>query len=163
MTIVSDTTCLSALARIGRLEILAQLFGKVLIPRQVFTELLALQEFGIDTSIFETLEWLTIQDPESNSILIELLNNTRLDAGESFAIALALEKKADWLIIDDLAARKIASDLGLNITGLAGVLLQAKAVGIIKSVKEILEECVLIANFRLSQSVYSKIIELANE
>jgi|GEM_PF-4024691 len=42
MTVISDTTCLSALTRIGALHLLRSLFGKVTIPLKVYEELLAL-------------------------------------------------------------------------------------------------------------------------
>ncbi len=41
MTIISDTTCLSTLARIGQLDLLHALFGEVIMPQMVYEELLA--------------------------------------------------------------------------------------------------------------------------
>ena len=163
MTVISDTTCLSALTRIGALHLLQSLFGKVTIPLKVYEELLALREFGVDTAIFEQLDWLVIEDPSPSTLLDSLLANKRIDPGEGYAIALAVELRADWLVLDDLNARKAALDLGLNITGLGGILLQAKSMHLIASVKEVLDLCVSNANFRLSSNVYQKLLDLAGE
>ena len=48
MIIIRDTTCLSALVRIGELDILQKLFQKVIIPPKVHEELLALSAFNVD-------------------------------------------------------------------------------------------------------------------
>jgi predicted nucleic acid-binding protein len=87
----------------------------------------------------------------------------KIDPGEGYAIALAVELQADWIILDDLGARKVATDLGLKVTGLGGILLQAKAVGSIGSVKEYLDLCVEKANFRLTREVYHRLLQLAEE
>jgi predicted nucleic acid-binding protein len=39
MIIVSDTTPLSELAKIGKLDLLQAVFGRVIIPQQVYVEL----------------------------------------------------------------------------------------------------------------------------
>lgn len=163
MTVISDTTCLSALTRIGALNLLQPLFGKVTIPLKVYEELLVLREFGVNTDIFNQLDWLIIQEPSPSKLLDSLLANKRIDPGEGYAIALAVELNADWLVLDDLNARKAALDLGLNITGLGGILLQAKSMRLIISVKEVLDLCISKANFRLSPNVYNKLIDLAGE
>jgi predicted nucleic acid-binding protein len=163
MVVISDTTCLSALARIGKLDILHLLFQEVIIPEKVLDELLALSAFGFDTAIFKSQEWLKVQSPLSTPLLKELMNNSSIDPGEAHAIALAIELKADWLILDDMNARLLATKLHINITGLGGVLVQAKAIGIIPSLKPILDRCIEQANFRLATNVYQKILELAGE
>lgn len=163
MTVISDTTCLSALARIGKLELLQAVFGSVIIPQKVLEELEALRNFGIDASLFTQLNWLEVREPIQSPLLERLLSTKRIDPGESHAIALAFDLRADWVILDDLNARKEAVTLGLNVTGLGGILLQAKAAGIIKSVREILDLCIEKANFRLSPDVFERIMTLSGE
>lgn len=60
-----------------------------------------------------------------------------LDPGESSAIALSLEYENATLLMDELRGRKVARQLGLNVTGTLGVIAQAKISGIIPSVKPI--------------------------
>jgi uncharacterized protein len=163
MVVISDTSCLSTFTRIGKLDLLRELYQEVVIPKEVLRELQALNVFGVDVSIFSNLPWLKVRDPVPNSLLSELLDNRGIDPGEAYAIALALELRADWLILDDLNARQMAQALKLNITGLGGVLLQAKDMGIIPAVKPLLDQCVYEANFRLSDAVFQKILHLAGE
>lgn len=163
MVVISNTACMSALARIGELRILQQLFGEVIIPNAVLLELLELRTFGLDTSCFSKSDWLKTKEPHSSKLLAGLLSNQKIDIGEAFAIALAVELKANWLILDDLNARQIATGLQINITGLGGILIQAKKSELISHIKPLLDRCISEANFRLSLPVYDKILQLAGE
>lgn len=53
MIIVSDTSPISNLLKIGRLPLLQALYGRLVIPESVYIELCALDAFGADVS------WLT--------------------------------------------------------------------------------------------------------
>ena len=161
MIIISDTTCLSALVRIGELDILRKLFQEVIIPPKVHEELLALAAFGVDVTVFSKLNWIKIQEPKTCPLLSQLLNI--LDPGESYAIALAVELQADWLIVDDLDARKIATQLNINLTGVGGIFIQAKDRGIITEVKPYLDLIMINAGFKLSTTLYNRILQLAGE
>ncbi|MGH2614635.1 MAG: DUF3368 domain-containing protein [Thermomicrobiales bacterium] len=86
-----------------------------------------------------------------------------LDAGETEAIAVAIPI---WpripVVLDDLIARRAAENLGLAVTGSAGVLLQAKTLGLVEKVSPILDE-LRFAGLYLSESAAAKALELANE
>jgi uncharacterized protein len=58
-----------------------------------------------------------------------------LDPGETAAITLALQEKADVLLIDELRGRKIARSLGIKVAGILGELIHAKSAGRVSSVK----------------------------
>lgn len=55
--------------------------------------------------------------------------------GESEALALALEVHADLILIDDKAARRLASSLHLPVLGVLGLLLKAKDAALIPAVR----------------------------
>lgn len=85
-----------------------------------------------------------------------------IDPGEATSIALAAELKESLLIIGDLKERKVATELGIHITGSLGVLLTAKNKGAIDSVKPIIEKR-KETNFRMSDYLIEKVLELAKE
>ncbi|MBC3787825.1 DUF3368 domain-containing protein [Spirosoma utsteinense] len=86
-----------------------------------------------------------------------------LDPGEAEAIALALEIKADYLIIDELKGRHKAETLGLRIVGLLGVLIQAKKAGYIQTVEPLLIALREEAGFRIHSALYKRVLQLAGE
>ncbi|GCL36173.1 hypothetical protein SR1949_12750 [Sphaerospermopsis reniformis] len=98
----------------------------------------------------------------SNSTLVAELK-TEIDPGEAEAIALAMEIKADRIIIDDYKGRVVASRLGLKVTGILGVLLIVKHRGLINNIKPIVDDLINIAGFRISPKLYNHILTTASE
>jgi predicted nucleic acid-binding protein len=85
-----------------------------------------------------------------------------LTKGEASAIALALEMDNPILILDELKGRKIATQLNLRYSGTFGLILKAKEIGVIKSVKPILNK-IKATNFRFSDKLFEIVIQLASE
>ena len=85
-----------------------------------------------------------------------------LDPGEASAVELALELKDCLLIIDESKGRKIAQKLGVKVTGNLGVTLTGKQKGLIASVMPLIKK-INSTNFRLSEDLISKILDIANE
>lgn len=161
MIVISETSPISGLFLIGQLELLPQLFGRVIIPQTVADELEQLSLFGHDTSAILNREWLSI----SPVLGFEKLKKLRdqLDPGEAEAIALAQELNADFLLIDEVKDRQIAVTEGLRVIGVLGVLLQAKKVGLVQSIQSLMDELRSKARFRISPALYQAVLLEAGE
>ena len=106
MIVVSDTTPLISLIKIGRLELAEQLFGEVQIPDAVYTELIANPQFFEEAQQIQSSSFIkrvVIDDSKS----VDLLKRaTGLDQGESEAIILSDICHADLLLMDEIKGRR---------------------------------------------------------
>ena len=161
MTIVSNTSPISNLAKVGQINLLQQLYETVLIPTAVYEELLD-ERAGEDViTAVQSAIWLKIQVVENQELVSELRNLINL--GEAEAIALAIEVNAARLLIDERLGRKAAVNRKLRITGVFGILLTAKQQGLIAAIKPVMDDLVTKANFRVSSQLYAEVLMAANE
>ena len=132
--IVSNSTPLIAFARIGELELLHRLVQYVLVPEAVWNEVI---ETGDRPGAAEirTATWVEMR--AVRVIPLEIVS--LLDRGEVEAIALAEEIAADELLLDERAARAVATARGLKIIGTVGLLARAKQRGMITTIRPFLE------------------------
>jgi len=147
--IISDTSCLILLSKIGSLELLNQISSKVYITPEIKTE------FGKDLPA-----WILIKKAQ-NKKYQEILEMD-LDAGESSAIALSMDIDNCILILDDLKGRKVADKLKLRYAGTFGLILKAKRIGAIETVKPILDK-IKQTNFRFDEKLFQIVLKEANE
>ena len=163
MPTVSDTSPISNLAYIGRLDLLREQFSELFIPQAVQTELLNLPVASIRKVIDDAKRagWLKVQ-PATNTSLITLLM-VELHADEAEAIALALEMKADRLLLDERDGRAVARHLGLPTTGALGVLLRAKKTGRIHAIKPEIATLRRKAGFFIGPALEAAILTEAGE
>ena len=166
MAVVSDTSPLSYLILIGEGEVLHVLYGEILIPPAVEKELRSPDGPGpLRTWIGEAPPWLHVEQPpvESSggwSLETESLETEEklqaLDQGESQAIRLAEATGSELLIIDERDGRKVAKEVGLQITGTLGVLDEAasdRLVGARRAAERLQE-----TSFRASSELYQWLI-----
>jgi predicted nucleic acid-binding protein len=151
--VVADTSAISNLLTIGRAGLLHEVFGQVVIPTAVEAELRRWHDALPD--------FLVPRQPAAGPILTGL--EAVLDSGETEAIALSVELGADLLLIDERKGRAEAARLGIRTTGLLGVLLEAKALGLIDRVSPILDDLVRRAGFHVSVPVRLEFLHLAGE
>ena len=157
MIIIADATPLIYLHRIGRLDLLRRLFGRVYIPSGVAREL-QLGQHGEPT--VTGLEWIEVWSVQ-NQPAVDILAQ-ELDRGEAEVLALALERSADWVIMDDSLARTAASLLQLRCMGTIGILLTSKAHGFITAVKEPLD-AMMAAGLWVSPELYEQVLRKIGE
>ena len=161
MIIVSDTSILSGLLLVNRIDLLGDVYNEVIIPKVVFNELLVLKDFGYELAAINEVTWLKIAEP-SNKELEERLK-LFLDKGESAAIALAQELQPIYLAIDERKGREVAESMGIPIIGLIGILIIAKKMNLISEVKPVLDELIEKAGFRVSKKLYTYILKEIGE
>ncbi|MCL1466120.1 hypothetical protein [Argonema galeatum] len=94
MIIVSNTLPITNLSAIGKLHLLQQIHGEIIISSAVFEELTQWGDSIPGAKEVKTSNWIQVK-PINNMGLVQTLKN-QLDEGESSAIALALELNADW-------------------------------------------------------------------
>ena len=116
-----------------RLDLLHALYGEVLIPPAVAAELRAGGERAgaAELAAATHIRTVPLDDPRRADLLSDL------DRGEAEVIALAQERHADLVIIDERMGRRHARRLGLHITGVLGVLLKAEQVGRLDAVPDL--------------------------
>ena len=161
MIIVSDTSPVSNLILIERLNILQKLFAEIIIPTAVDAEIRALKQFGKDLSEYETAQWIKIAAPKNLQKVRSF--QIKLDEGEAQAITLALEINCDLLLMDERIGTNIARQEGLQTIGLVGILIKAKEEKIIEEVREVLVDLKNTAGFWLDNKLERKILEELGE
>jgi len=153
MIVVSDTSSVSALLHIGPCDLLERLYGRVIIPEAVESEL---------RRRFDSLpDFLHCEQVSDNNEVKRF--SKELDLGEAEAIVLARETHADILLMDELKGRAVALREGIPLIGLIGVLLQAKRNGLVPSVRRLIDRLEAEAKFRISTEIKRTAIESAGE
>jgi uncharacterized protein len=159
--VISNTSPITNLAAVGQLSVLQQLYETVVIPEAVYAELTAGDGAQPGGAEVQTLQWIETK-PVTDQTLVTALQ-MELDPGEAAAIALAVELKADLLLLDERRGRAVALRLGLRFVGLLGVLIEARQKGGIMAVKPILDDLVTKAGFWVSQQLYARVLQAAGE
>jgi len=158
--VVSDTSPIRAMAYLQLLDVLAQLFGDVLVPPKVAAELRT-PPSDLPRVEVAQLSFVRVQAPVNQAKVLEL--HQTLDLGESEALVLALEVNAEAVLIDEMSGRKIATDLGLSPVGVLGILVKAKARGRVSEIRPLVDKLREELNFFVSNEVYLGVLRLAGE
>ncbi|MUL37305.1 DUF3368 domain-containing protein [Gloeocapsopsis dulcis] len=164
MIVVSDTSPITNLAAIGQLDLLRQLYAVIIIPTAVYNEMVNLDKIVPGAAEVQTLPWIQAQTvTDAQRVKDAQTSQSNIDLGEAEAIILALELNANLLLMDERRGRVLAVDLGLNVAGLLGVLLQAKRNGLISIVKPLMDQLIKQVDFRVSSQLYVTILQAAGE
>ena len=163
MIVISDTSAITNLAAIHHLQLLPQLYNQITIPEAVYRELADITPPVPGTLEVQTATWLEVRQVVNYQVVKRLIDDVRLDPGESEAIALALELDADLLLIDERRGRAEADRLGVKITGLLGILVEAKRKNLIFAVKPLIDALIATSGFRVSLTLYKQILDVVDE
>lgn len=147
--VISDTSTLILFHKIDEFNLLEKVYGEIITTQEIA------EEFGEDLP-----DWIKVQAVSDKKYQDFL--ETQLDVGEASAIALAAEFDDVLLLLDDLKARKLATQLKFKITGVLGVIHKAKQLSIIDKVKPFIDK-ILLTDFRIADSIIEEILKMNNE
>jgi len=126
MIVVTNSGPLMALAKLGLLDLLGRLYGKVYMPVAVYDEVVVRGEEGGFSDSLQVK--LAVQRKQ---LILKEVKNPRADVaalplheGEKEVLSLALENKGDLVLLDDMLARSEAQTLGFSVKGTLGVIVK---------------------------------------
>lgn len=158
--VVADASPLIGLATAGAFDLLRGLFGQIAVTERVRDEVLAGGELPGAPELARAIRdgWVSVeQEPPAATEFPDL------DAGEATTLALAIAHDGPCLVLmDESLGRAHAREHGLNVTGLAGVLLAARNADLVDAVRPFLDR-LKKSDFRLSAAVVRGILERAGE
>ncbi|MCI8741394.1 MAG: DUF3368 domain-containing protein [Lachnospiraceae bacterium] len=125
MIVISDTTPVISLLKADRLELLRELYGTVLMPEAVYKELTENPVYIKEAEIIKKTHFLSVARVENTTSVNILRAITGLDAGESEALILYGEQRADLLLMDERKGRSVAKQLNIMFMGTVGILMLA--------------------------------------
>ena len=136
MIAVSNSSPLVSLARIGRLNLLASFYKRILIPVEVQHEVTVAGRGLPGAEEVRNANWIEVAPQKSlaDPSLAQVCRN--LGAGERGAILLAKSLQADVVLLDEWKARRIARDAGLSIVGCLGILEAGTRTGLISDLRQ---------------------------
>jgi hypothetical protein len=154
--VVSDTSPIRALEHLGHIDLLHALFGEVLVPPAVASELekprSRFQPISLRGMIF-----VRIQAPGNRKAVAKL--QATLGPGEAEALVLAVEVHADAILIDESAGRAAALRRGLAPLGVLGVLLRAKQRRLVDTLRPLLDQLQNELGFFISPELRSTVLK----
>ncbi len=144
--VVADTGALISLGLVGLIDLILKVFGEFYITNAVWQELIKYENPEFDKSILTKLRSRVIEIKSKNHLSLIM------DYGESESVILYEELNADFLLIDDNKARRIAESLDVNCIGSIGLLIKAKQKGLIPELRSVFE------NWIANERYFSKIL-----
>jgi len=135
--IICNAGPLIALAIVDQLQVLPALYKSILVPEAVWSEVVDSGFGRAGAAKLKTAQWIEVVP----SIAVDSFVEAELGRGESQVIALGRAREAALVLIDELLARRVASQVyGLRVKGSAGILVQAQKAGMIPAVRPLLHE-----------------------
>ena len=160
MILVLDSSPLITLSRTGDLELLRHYADTVHVPQAVHDEVVGAGANQLPGRAVGLAQWIVRHEVQDQDTVARLRG--RLGRGEAEAIVLARELRADYVVLDDATARRIAEAEGCRVLGLLGLLIHAKQRGLIPAVRPVLDR-IVAAGFYLDDELYRSILKSSRE
>lgn len=156
MIVVSNSSPLVALSAIGQAELLADLYGRVVVPDAVWNEVVEQGAGKPGAALLASANWLHRQHVNDTTLVLAL--QEQLGRGEAEAIALGLELSADLVLMDERLGRRTAQRLGLRVVGVMGILVEGKRRGRVPAIRPLLERLRDVAGFRVGPALVARVL-----
>ena len=163
MTVIADSTPLICLSAVADLRLLRDLFGTVTIPDAVFHEVVTAGKGRPGSREVETAAglWIKVEQRRPTASTTRIMEQQKLQLGETQAIELGLAIKAELLLLDEQRAVEFAPSSGLTIMRTGTVYAAAKRSGLIDSVGRL--DALRAAGFWLRERDYQAILRACGE
>jgi hypothetical protein len=159
--VIADTSVILNLCCVEQQQLLRSLFREVIIPPEVRQEFERAAQAYPRFSGLRVPDWIAVRP--AHLIPVTISQSPHLDMGEIAAIALALELKADAVLIDETDGREAARKHGLVAIGVLGILLRAREAGLVALIGPILDQLENKANFWVRPEVRAAALRMAGE
>jgi predicted nucleic acid-binding protein len=153
--IVADAGPIIGFACRGRLDLLRQVVGDLVVPAAVYEELVGRERQRPGTTNVEQGGWI------QRKMVTDRMAPAALHMGEGEAIVLAHELNTQ-LLIDERRGRNLAIAHGLEVIGALRVFTEAKQLGIIDRVK-LLVDALLSAGYWIDEELLIPFFREASE
>ena len=159
--VVADSGPIIHLSRVGFVDLLHALYGRITVPRAIFEEVVTQGAGQPGSDELAHAEWTDLVDHDEDDPLFRALLQI-LQRGESAAIAIACRRGAGLILIDDGHARRSARSAGLSVKGTLGLMVLAKQRGLIDAVAPKIRE-LLAQRVWISAEVVRRALREAGE
>ena len=150
--VVTDTSPINYLVQIGQMELLAKLFGRVIVPQAVLEELQRPQAPAkVSQWAADLPSWIDVRRFDGP------MPDFSLDKGETEAIALALHLQVKAVLMDERKGRRVATEQGLTAIGTLTLLELGDARGLLEY-EPVLEK-LRATNFHAGEKLLSASLE----
>ena len=157
MILIADTSALIALSVCDSLQLLDDIFTKVVVPEEVFIE--AIKSNKPEAQLINKyLQGKVVKVDMEDFVYLD----GYVDAGETEAMKLYKSLSADKLLIDDKRGRKIAKMNNIGVIGSLGILIHAKQLGLIQEIKPRIDKVINSAIY-LDTSLIEHVLEISGE
>ncbi len=136
MKLISNTSPLILLFEANLEFVLRELYGEIIIPEEVLSEILISPKVDKLSNQIESCDWIKKVKIEMEASVL----NWDLGKGESAVLSYALQNPNSLSLLDDRLGKKCAGILGIDVIGTGGLLVFAKRQGIIKEIRTPLEK-----------------------
>ncbi len=156
MVVLSNSTPLIYLAKMGELQLLKNLFTEIIVADKVFEEVVVQGAGKPGSGEVRNADWIKRRSVTDWAAVQRLRDDELLDAGESETLVLVGEIKADLTLLDDRKARRVAANMKVKRIGTIALILMAYKKGLIADLPTMLKKARHKA-FRINERVFNKL------